>query len=164
MRKKLLLGAATLGVIVGVPAIALAAGSGGRTPVNCVLTHWTGTAVSTSSTTFQAIPGLGVGTASVFPMTITVSAVVRGEPIAVEIQDTWVGGTFVSPPGPALFVPPGGAASSFSFTWTDPGSAAALRGHQIAVLWRRTSAAGTSILLGGDIAVDYHGDTCPGSN
>jgi hypothetical protein len=164
MRRKLLLGAAVLGAVVGVPAIALAAGSSGSTPVNCVLTHWSGTSATTSSSSFQAIPGLAAGTASVFPMTITVSAVVRGQPVAIEVQDTWVGGTFVSPPGPALFVPPGGAASSFSFTWTDPGSAAALRGHQLAVLWRRTSAAGSSTLLGGDIAVGYHGDTCPGSN
>jgi len=88
-------------------------------------------------------------------MSISVSAVVSGQPVAFRLRDISVAGNKVVPPGVAPFVTTGSSANSFSYTWTDPGIAAAVRGHQFLVQWRRTSDSGTSTLQRADIVVLY---------
>jgi hypothetical protein len=149
---------------VGATTTAVLAGSaGGSSPVNCQSDVLTGTAVHTASTTYTPIQALSASVAAIYPISITVSADVSGAPMAFEMQDTWAGGIVADAPGPAFVSPPGGAATSFSFTWVAPNNAAAERGHSLSLVWKRNSPAGTSTLLGGDMVVTYHTNGCSGA-
>jgi len=81
-----------------------------------------------------------------------VSAAVKGAPVAFRVRDVSVAGNKVVPPGAVPFAV-GRRASSFSYTWTDPGISSAIRGHQFLVQWRRTSATGTATMPRADITV-----------
>ncbi len=164
MRKVLVVAVIVVAALVA-PAVALAAGTGsGGSPVNCQATRWTETSVTTSSSTYASIGALETDTASIYATAITVSAVVRGAPVEFRLVDSWVGGLTLVPPGQVRFVPVGTRASAFSFTWTDPGGAAALRGHDVKVEWRRTSASGTSNISQADVVITYSTDLCTGSS
>jgi hypothetical protein len=160
MRRWLVVTAA-VAVVAAIPLAVLAASGGGTTSVNCQTVKWRTAPISTSSSTFTAIPGLKPSLSSIFPMSITVSAVVSGEPVAFRLRDVSVAGNKVVQPGIAPFVTSPTGANSFSYTWTDPGISAAVRGHQFTVQWKRTSAVGTSTLERADIVVLYQ--TEPGS-
>jgi hypothetical protein len=163
MRRWLVVGG-ILVAAVGIPVVAVAATSGGTSPINCQSTQWRTTPVSTSSSGFSTISGLGINLSSIYPMTITVSGVVGGgQPVSFRVLDDWVAGNKVSPPGVIPFATPASGSSAFSFTWTDPGGSAALRGHSLNVQWRRTSSSGTASLSAADVAVTYKTDTCTGS-
>jgi hypothetical protein len=149
---------AVVAVVAAVPVAVLAATGGGNSAVNCQAVAWRTTAVSTSSSSFTTIGGLKPTVNSIFPMSITVSAVVSGEPVAFRLRDVSVAGSKVVQPGIAPFVTNGAAANSFSYTWTDPGIAAAVRGHQFLVQWRRTSGTGSSTLQRADIVVVFQGE------
>jgi hypothetical protein len=159
MRKWLAAGC-VLAILVATPVIVLAATGHGRSKVNCQDVAWRTTAISTTSSHFSSIPGIGRTVSSIRPMSITVSAAVRGAPVAFRVRDISVAGNKVVPPGAVPFAN-GSHASSFSYTWTDPGISAAIRGHQFKVQWRRTSPTGTATLSKADLVVVYQ--TEPGS-
>ncbi|MGO9558613.1 MAG: hypothetical protein ACLPQS_00805 [Acidimicrobiales bacterium] len=166
MRKVLVVTTILLAAIIA-PVVAMAAAEGGsgtgNSPVNCQTSRWTETAVSTSSSSYSSIGALQTDTVSIYPATITVSAVVTGEPVEWRLIDNWVGGPTLVPPGQVPFTPAGSKASAFSFSWTDPGSAAAVHGHQVSVEWRRTSATGTSKISQAGVVITYKTDVCTGS-
>lgn len=168
MRRWLALGGlvVTLGAVPGV-ALAVSGsdaggGGGGTSPVNCQSTHWTSTAVSAPSS-FAPISALTTNFEAIFPVTVTVSAVVSGQPVAFKVVDHWIIPNQTARPGIVRVTPVGGRATPFSFTWVAPGSAAAVRGHTITVDWRRTTTAGTATLQRADIAVTYRPEVCSGS-
>jgi hypothetical protein len=163
MKKLLTVGLVVL-VLAAIPAVAVATTSGGQSPINCATSQWTSTPVSTSSSSFTTIPSLTVGAASIYPMAITVSAVVRGAPVRFRLLDSSVAGTLVVAPGPVPYAAPSGTYAPFSFTWTDPGSGAAVRWHSIAVQWKRASSSGSATISRADISFTYRADGCPGSN
>ncbi len=154
MRKWVVVTAA-VAVLAAVPVAVLASSGGGNTAVNCQTVAWRTAPVSTSSSGFTTIGGLKTTVASIFPMSISVSAVVSGQPVAFRLRDISVAGNKVVPPGVAPFVTTGSSANSFAYTWTDPGISTAVRGHQFLVQWRRTSDSGTSTLKRADIMVLY---------
>jgi hypothetical protein len=153
MRKWLVAGC-VFAVLAAVPAIVLAGTGHGRSKVNCQDVAWRTAAISTSSSQFSTIPGLKPAVNSIRPMSITVSAALKGAPVAFRVRDISVAGNKVSPPGAVPFAH-GTRPSSFSYTWTDPGISAAIRGHQFKVQWRRTSAGGTATLTKADVVVVY---------
>lgn len=162
MRRWLAVGG--LAVIVGaVPATALAvSGSdsgGGTSPVNCQSTRWTSTMVSAGSS-FAPISALTTSFTAIFPVTITVSGVVAGQPVAFKVMDHWIIPNQTARPGVVDVTPAGRRATPFGFTWVAPGSSAAIHGHTVTVNWRRTTAAGSATLIRADVAVTYHTDSC----
>lgn len=140
-------------------AQAVTATNAGTSAVNCQATQWTRTAVS-ATPAFAPVKALRTGVTAIYPVTITVSGVVRGQPVAIMVVDRWVK-TEVAQPGVVRVTPPGGRSTPFSFTWTAPGSSAAARGHTFDVSWRRTTATGASTLVKADVAVTYTTDVCP---
>lgn len=166
MRRWLALGGLVVVLGVTVPAVALAAArsnpGGGASPVNCQSTQWTTTAVSATSS-FAPIKTLTTNFSAIFPVTVTVSGVTAGQPVAFEVVDHWVIPNQTAQPGVVAVTPTGGKATPFSFTWVAPGTASAIRGHTITVDWRQTTATGSATLDRADVAVTYHTQTCPGS-
>ena len=162
--RKLITIAAAMAVLAAVPAVVLAASSASSSSsgVNCQQLVWRTTTTSTSSTSFVNLAGLNTTVESVGGMTVTVSAVISGAAFSLELTDTSVGGMLTVPPGPAFFTPHTPGTTSFSFTWTDPGTPAALHSHVIQVKWRSTTG-GTATLHRGDVSVAYQTDpgTCP---
>ncbi|MDP9342981.1 MAG: hypothetical protein M3Q23_13020 [Actinomycetota bacterium] len=157
MRKWLVV--ASAGVLVAaIPLTVWAASGGGNTAVNCQTVAWRTASLSTSSSSFATIPDLKPTVSSIFPMSITVSAVVSGEPVAFRLQDVSVAGSKIVQPGIAPFVTSPTGANSFSYTWTDPGISSAVRGHQFLVQWKRTSPVGTSTLKRADIVVLFESE------
>jgi len=152
---------ATVAAVAAVPLTVWAASGGGDTAINCQTVKWRTAPISTSSSSFTAIPGLKPDVSSIFPMSITVSAVVSGEPVAFRLRHNSVAGNKVVQPGIAPFVTSATGANSFSYTWTDPGISSAERGHLFTVQWERTSAVGTSTLERADVVVIYQ--TEPGA-
>jgi hypothetical protein len=153
-------------VLGAVPATALAvsgSGSGGGTsPVTCQSTRWTTTAVS-AGPKFAPISALTTNFEAGFPVTVTVSGVVAGQPVAFKVVDHWIIPNQTARPGTVTVTPAGRRATPFSFTWVAPGSAAAVRGHAVTVDWRRTTASGSATLIKADVAVTYRPETCTGS-
>lgn len=130
--------------------------------MNCQSSRWTTTAV-TAPSSFAPISALTTSFEAIFPVTVTVSGVVTGQPVAFKVVDHWIIPNQTARPGAVPVTPAGGRATPFSFTWVAPGSAAAVRGHTITVDWRRTTAAGTATLLKADVAVTYRPEVCSGS-
>lgn len=154
-----------LALIVGaVPATALAvsgsaAGGGGVSSVNCQSTRWTTTKV-TAGRKFAPVKALTTGIAAVFPITVTVSGVVAGQPVTFKVIDHWIIPNQTARPGTVTVRPASRRATAFSFTWVAPGSSAAVRGHTVTVDWRRTTATGQATLVKADVAVTYRADSC----
>ena len=116
MRRNLLVAMLALGLVV-VGAHAVIAGTAtGRTPVDCIATVWRSSTVSTSSTTWEAVPGFEADPTAIFPITVNVSALVSGAPARFRILSTNVGEqTFVSNPGVTRFEPGATGPNSFSY-------------------------------------------------
>lgn len=151
----------TAAAIVGGGAMAHAASNGGTTPLRCMDTRWRSTMVSTSSKTFSKVPGFGDAPASIYPITIEVSALVSGPPVEFRVLSTNVGAqTSVSEPGPTRFVPGGGGPDSFSFQWVEPNQSASVHVDDLRLQWRSPSG-GDVRMLRGDMSVSY--DTEPGA-
>ena len=110
--------------------------------------------------TFAPVKALKTSFAAVFPITITVSGVVAGQPVTFKVVDHWIIPNQTARPGTIAVRPAGRRATAFSFTWVAPGSSAAERGHTITVDWRRTTATGHPTLVKADVAVTYHSDSC----
>jgi hypothetical protein len=146
-------------VPVAALAVSASAAGGGVSPVNCQSTRWTTTKV-TAGRKFVPVKALTTAIAAVFPVTVTVSGVVAGQPVAFKVIDHWIIPNQTARPGTIAVRPAGRRATAFSFTWVAPGSSAAERGHTITVDWRRTTATGHATLVKADVAVTYHSDSC----
>jgi hypothetical protein len=157
MRKWIVVVAA-VAIVASIPLAVLAASGGGNTAINCQTVKWRTAPLSTSSSSFVTISALKPTVSSIFPMSISVSAVVSGDPVAFRLRDVSVAGNKVVAPGVAPFVTSPTGANSFAYTWTDPGISAAVRGHQFLVQWKRTSAVGTSTLERADTVVLYQSE------
>ena len=163
MRRWLVIGGLVL-VLGTAPAVALAvtrAGStGGNSPVNCLMTRWTSTPTSATSS-FTPISALTTNFTAIYPVSITASGEVQGRPVDLKAIDHWIL-IQTGRPGVIRVTPVGGHATPFTFTWMAPGSSAAVRGHKVTIDWRRM-AAGSSTLVKADVAVTYRTDVCTGT-
>jgi hypothetical protein len=164
MRRNLFVAMVALG-LVAVGARAVFAGTTtGRTPVDCIDTVWRTSTVSTSSTTWHAVPGLEADPTAIFPITVDVSALVSGAPARFRILSTNVGDqTIVSNPGPTRFDPGSSGPNSFSYQWVERDDVASPHANLIRLQWRSQSGAPVSMLRG-DMAVLYRTDGCDGSS
>jgi hypothetical protein len=163
MRRWLVLGGLVVVLGAAVPTVALAVSrsdsGGGTSPVNCQSTRWTTTAVSAGSS-FAPISALTTNFSAGFPVTVTVSGVVSGQPVAFKAVDHWIIPNQPARPGIVHVTPAGGRATSFSFTWVAPGTSAANHGHTVTINWRRTTTEGSATLVKADVAVTYRTDSC----
>jgi hypothetical protein len=156
--RKLLVMIATTALVGGVGWAAFAGTGGGMTPVNCMDTTWQTNEVTTSSRTFEKVPGFADSPESIFPISIDVSALVSGAPVEFRVLSTNVGAqTSVSQPGVTRFVPAGGNPDAFSYQWIEPNQSAAVHVDMLRLQWRSPSG-GAVHLLRGDMAVQYHTD------
>lgn len=164
--KKLVVTSVILLVTIATPALVVAAGapSSGTTPINCQSQAWTTTSVTTASTTGSPISALTLNVAANFPLEITLSARLSGAPVAFAVEDSSVAGNHLASPGSATFAPTS-TSGSFSYTWVDASTgAAAERGHNLRVLWKRDAHSGTVVLHSADVVVNYKTDVCTGAN
>jgi hypothetical protein len=159
MKRLVMAGAAIL--MTGAAVAASAGTGGGMTPINCMDTVWRSQEVSTSSTSFEKVPGFVDAPASVFPIRIDVSALVSGAPVEFRVLNTDVGAqTDGSRPGPTRFVPTGGGPDAFSYQWIEPNQSAAVHATDLRLQWRSPS--GNPVhMLRGDMSVEYR--TEPGA-
>jgi hypothetical protein len=127
--------------------------------VKCQTTRWTSTAVSAPAR-LTPIGTLTTEITAIYPITVAVSGVVQGQPVAFQVVDHWIQ-TQAAQPGEVPVTPVSGRATPFSFMWVAPGSAAAVRGHTLTVEWRKT-ATGSAALVKADVAVTYTTDVCRG--
>jgi hypothetical protein len=159
--RRLMIVMAAAAIVGGGVWVAQAGTPGGTTPVRCMDTAWRRSAVSTSSTTFAKVPGLGDSPASIDPIAINVSALVSGAPVEFRVVSTDVGAqTSVSAPGRTRFVPSAGDPDSFSFQWIEPNQSAAVHVNDLRLEWRSPSGVAVR-LIRGDMSVLY--DTEPGA-
>jgi hypothetical protein len=90
MRRNLLVAMLALGLLVVGARVVIAGTATGRTPVDCIDTVWRSSTVSTSSTTWEAVPGFEADPTAIFPITVDVSALVSGAPRGSESSArTW---------------------------------------------------------------------------
>jgi hypothetical protein len=163
MRRNLLVAMLALGLVVVGGRGVIAATATGRTPVDCIDTVWRSSTVSTSSTTWEAVPGFEADPTAIFPITVNVSALVSGAPARFRILSTNVGEqTFVSDPGPTRFEPGATGPNSFSYQWVERDDVAAPHANLIRLQWRSPSGDQVSMRRG-DMAVLYRTDGCDGS-
>ena len=164
MRRNLFVAMMALGLVaVGARGV-IAGTTTGRTSVDCIDTVWRTSTVSTSSTGWQAVPGLEADPTAIFPITIDVSATVSGAPARFRILSTNVGDqTVVSNPGPTRFDPGSSGPNPFSYQWVERDDVASPHANLIRLQWRSPSGAPVSMLRG-DMAVLYRTDGCNGSS
>jgi hypothetical protein len=119
--------------------------------------------VSTSSTTWQPVPGLSRNVAAIFPIAINVGAQLSGAPVQLRILATNEGDqTFVSKPGPVRFVPGSNGPNAFGYQWIERGNGAAPHGNFIRLQWR--SPTGDAVhMQRADMSLLYATDGCQGS-
>ncbi len=114
--------------------------------------------VSTSSTTWKAVPGMRIADTLAENFQVQVSANLSGAPVQLRVTDTFVGGTFPLRPGATTFSPSSGS-HAFSFDWV--GTNPAEHGHTFQLQWRVAS--GTATLDSGAISAVYQGAPTPTS-
>jgi hypothetical protein len=145
---------------------AFATSGGGRTPVRCMDTKWRTGELTTRSKTFAKVRGLVDSPASIFPITIDVSALVSGAPVQFRVLNTNVGAhTDVSRPGITRFVPTGGGKDAFSYQWIEPNQVGAVHVTDLRLQWRSPTG-GAVHLWNGDMSVTYATETgaCVGAS
>jgi hypothetical protein len=161
--RKLMVGLIALGLVGAGAGVVMAKAPGGRTPTNCTDTVWQTSSVSTSSTTWENVPGFDATPVAIYPIIVNVSALVSGAPVRFRILSTNIGGqTFVSKPGPTRFDPGTGGPNSFAYQWVERDGSAATHSNDIQLQWR-SATGGEVTLLRGDMSVAYHTDVCVGS-
>jgi hypothetical protein len=160
----------SVGVVVALVTVmgwaAFAKSNGGTTPVRCIDTRWRSGEITTTSTTFQKVPGLVDSPGSIFPIQIDVSATVSGAPVEFRVLNTNVGAqTDVSRPGRTRFVPADAGKNAFSYQWIEPNQQGALHVTDLRLQWRSTTG-GAVHLWNGDMSVTYATErgACVGSS
>ncbi len=158
--RKVMAALGAVALVAGGAWAAVAVTTTGRSPVDCIDTVWRTSSVSTSSTTWEAVPGLEATPTAIFPITVDVSAVVSGAPVEFRILSTNIGGqTRVSKPGPAPFDPGASGPSSFAYLWVERNQSAAPHAITLELQWR--SVTGDPVTLErGDMAATYATDVC----
>jgi hypothetical protein len=162
--RRLLVLVTSVALVGGVAWVAVAGTSRGRTPVNCIDTVWSTTAVSTSSRDFVAVPGFTDDPSAIYPISIDVSALISGAQVEFRLLSTNAGAqTHASKPGLTRFVPNG--SSSFAYQWVEPNQSAAVHVNSLELQWRSPSGDPVN-LRRGDMAVQYRTEpgACTGSS
>ncbi len=161
-RRGLIIGLGGVLVVI-VPLIAMAATGSGSTNVTTQYFAWRNSTISTTSSHWADIPNLS----NILPSSVcgptgasaTLSVEASGSPLEVRVIDVpSVGSSTVMHPGAARFVPPGGNASSFSFTFVE--GQASLAYHNWSAQWRLGTTGGSATLLSASLVVLPGDETC----
>jgi hypothetical protein len=144
--RKLLVTIGAAGVVLAVPAAVIAATGGYSSSVDLQASKFTTTPVTTSSTTFRPVPGLGGLTiCALHQVTAALSVELNGAPAGFQIR---VDGGGTASPGAVRFVP-AGPHDSFSFTFVRSVSPfEANDNHGFDVEWRSPTGAPTTLERG----------------
>jgi hypothetical protein len=159
MRKRgMVLLAPLVGLLVAIPVVVLAAtgGGGGRADMQKFVFR-TG-AISTSSTSYQNVPGLSASMCAVGEVSATVSVNLAGAPGLFVVR---VDSDGTIQPGGARFTPPGGGIGSFSYTFVGTLSPfEGSDGHTITLQWRSLNGQPVTMTRG-DVNLIFQTGSCP---
>jgi len=144
--RKILIVILAAAVVLGVPAVVLAASGGTNSSLDLQRSRFTTTTATTSSRTFQPIPGLsGLNICALNQVAATLSVELNGAPAGFQIRIDAAG---TMQPGAVRLVP-AGPHDSFSFTFVN-GVAPfeANDNHSFDVEWRSPTGTATTLERG----------------
>ena len=144
--RKILIVILAAAVVLGVPAVVLAASGGTNSSLDLQRSRFTTTTATTSSRTFQPIPGLsGLNICALNQVTATLSVELNGAPAGFQIRIDAAG---TMQPGAVRLVP-AGPHDSFSFTFVKSVAPfEANDNHSFDVEWRSPTGAATTLERG----------------
>ena len=144
--RKILIVIVAAAVVLGVPAVVLAASGGANSSLDLQRSRFTTTTATTSSRTFQPVPGLsGLNICALNQVTATLSVELNGAPAGFQIR---IDGGGTMQPGAVRLVP-AGPHDSFSFTFVNSvGPFEADDHHSFDVEWRSPTGAATTLERG----------------
>jgi hypothetical protein len=144
--RKILIVILAAAVVLGVPAVVLAASGGTNSSLDLQRSRFTTTTATTSSRTFQPIPGLsGLNICALNQVTATLSAELNGAPAGFQIR---IDGAGTMQPGAVRLVP-AGPHDSFSFTFVNSVAPfEANDNHSFDVEWRSPTGTATTLERG----------------
>jgi hypothetical protein len=144
--RKILIVILAAAVVLGVPAVVLAASGGTNSSLDLQRSRFTTTTATTSSRTFQPIPGLsGLNICALNQVTATLSVELNGAPAGFQIRIDAAG---TMQPGAVRLVP-AGPHDSFSFTFVNSVAPfEANDNHSFDVEWRSPTGAATTLERG----------------
>jgi hypothetical protein len=144
--RKILIVILAAAVVLGVPAVVLAASGGTNSSLDLQRSRFTTTTATTSSRTFQPIPGLsGLNICALNQVTATLSVELNGAPAGFQIR---IDGGGTMQPGAVRLVP-AGPHDSFSFTFVNSVAPfEANDNHSFDVEWRSPTGAATTLERG----------------
>ena len=144
--RKILIVILAAAVVLGVPAVVLAASGGTNSSLDLQRSKFTTTTATTSSRTFQPIPGLsGLNICALNQVTATLSVELNGAPAGFQIRIDAAG---TMQPGAGRLVP-AGPHDSFSFTFVNSVAPfEANDNHSFDVEWRSPTGAATTLERG----------------
>ena len=144
--RKILIVILAAAVVLGVPAVVLAASGGANSSLDLQRSRFTTTTATTSSRTFQPIPGLsGLNICALNQVTATLSVEINGAPAGFQIRIDAAG---TMQPGAVRLVP-AGPHDSFSFTFVNSVAPfEANDNHSFDVEWRSPTGTATTLERG----------------
>jgi len=144
--RKILIVILAAAVVLGVPAVVLAASGGTNSSLDLQRSKFTTTTATTSSRTFQPIPGLsGLNICALNQVTATLSVELNGAPAGFQIRIDAAG---TMQPGAVRLVP-AGPHDSFSFTFVKSVAPfEANDNHSFDVEWRSPTGTATTLERG----------------
>jgi hypothetical protein len=144
--RKILIVILAAAVVLGVPAVVLAASGGTNSSLDLQRSRFTTTTATTSSRTFQPIPGLsGLNICALNQVTATLSVELNGAPAGFQIRIDAAG---TMQPGAVRLVP-AGPHDSFSFTFVNSVAPfEANDNHSFDVEWRSPTGTATTLERG----------------
>lgn len=144
--RKILIVILAAAVFLGVPAVVLAASGGTNSSLDLQRSRFTTTTATTSSRTFQPIPGLsGLNICALNQVTATLSVELNGAPAGFQIR---IDGAGTMQPGAVRLVP-AGPHDSFSFTFVNSVAPfEANDNHSFDVEWRSPTGTATTLERG----------------
>jgi hypothetical protein len=144
--RKILIVILAAAVVLGVPAVVLAASGGTNSSLDLQRSKFTTTTATTSSRTFQPIPGLsGLNICALKQVTATLSVELNGAPAGFQIRIDAAG---TMQPGAVRLVP-AGPHDSFSFTFVNSVAPfEANDNHSFDVEWRSPTGSATTLERG----------------
>jgi hypothetical protein len=144
--RKILIVILAAAVVLGVPAVVLAASGGTNSSLDLQRSKFTTTMATTSSRTFQPIPGLsGLNICALNQVTATLSVELNGAPAGFQIRIDAAG---TMQPGAVRLVP-AGPHDSFSFTFVNSVAPfEANDNHSFDVEWRSPTGTATTLERG----------------
>jgi hypothetical protein len=144
--RKILIVILAAAVVLGVPAVVLAASGGTNSSLDLQRSKFTTTTATTSSRTFQPIPGLsGLNICALNQVTATLSVELNGAPAGFQIRIDAAG---TMQPGAVRLVP-AGPHDSFSFTFVNSVAPfEANDNHSFDVEWRSPTGSATTLERG----------------